>query len=87
MPLRKLAALLDIDTSTLSKIERKERSANPSMINVIAIVFKVDVKEVQILYWMDKIISEFGDDTSVKDVLKGILERMDYQEESYCLRD
>ena len=27
MPLRKLAALLDIDQSTLSKIERNERKA------------------------------------------------------------
>ena len=36
MPLRKLASLLDIDQSTLSKIERDERRANIQLLEEVA---------------------------------------------------
>ena len=39
LPLRKIAAALDIDTSTLSKIEKGDRQANSKMIPVIAEIF------------------------------------------------
>jgi transcriptional regulator with XRE-family HTH domain len=45
MPLRKLAALLDIDQSTLSKLERGERPVSRQMLPIIAKTFKVDEKE------------------------------------------
>lgn len=45
MPLRKLAALLDIDQSTLSKLERGDRPVNRQMLPVIARTFKVDERE------------------------------------------
>jgi transcriptional regulator with XRE-family HTH domain len=35
LPIRKVAAYCDIDPSTLSKIERDERSANKDMINIL----------------------------------------------------
>jgi transcriptional regulator with XRE-family HTH domain len=46
MPLRKLAALLDIDQSTLSKIERNEREPNKEMLPRLAKAFKLTDKEV-----------------------------------------
>ena len=49
MPLRKLAALLDIDQSTLSKLERGERPVSRQMLPIIAKTFKVDEKELVIL--------------------------------------
>ncbi len=36
LPLRKVAAALDIDTSILSKIERNERRATVEMIPILA---------------------------------------------------
>ena len=58
MPLRKLAAVLDIDTSTLSKIERQERYANSTMVPIIAEVFNLKFEELQVKFWTDKLISE-----------------------------
>jgi HTH-type transcriptional regulator, competence development regulator len=55
MPLRKLAALLDIDQSTLSKIERNERNANPGLIDKLSKKLKVDKKQLQISYYSDKV--------------------------------
>jgi len=55
MPLRKLAAQLDIDQSTLSKIERNERSANSDLIEKIAKIFKVSKKELQVAFLSDQI--------------------------------
>ncbi len=60
MPLRKVAAVLDIDTSTLSKIEKGERPANSKMIPVIAELFGLDFKELQIRYLSQKLNDEFG---------------------------
>ena len=60
MPIRKLAAEMDMDTSTLSKIERKDRQVTPAMIPVLARVFKLDYKELQIKYLSQKILNEYG---------------------------
>jgi transcriptional regulator with XRE-family HTH domain len=60
LPLRKVAAALDIDTSTLSKIEKGERPANSKMIPVIAELFGLDFRELQIRYLSQKINDEYG---------------------------
>ena len=60
LPLRKVAAALDIDTSTLSKIEKGERQANSKMIPVIAELFGLDFKELQVRYLSQKLKEEFG---------------------------
>ena len=60
LPLRKVAAALDIDTSTLSKIEKGERPANSKMIPVIAKLFGLDFKEMQIQYLSKTLNDEFG---------------------------
>ncbi|WP_276504917.1 helix-turn-helix domain-containing protein [Terrimonas pollutisoli] len=62
MPLRKVAAIMDIDTSTLSKIEKGERPANFKMIPVIAELFGLDFKELQIRYLSQKLNDEFGNE-------------------------
>ncbi|OGU34174.1 MAG: transcriptional regulator [Ignavibacteria bacterium GWB2_35_6b] len=56
MPLRKLAAQLDIDQSTLSKIERNERKANAELIDKISKIFKVNKKDLQISFLSDQIV-------------------------------
>jgi transcriptional regulator with XRE-family HTH domain len=60
LPLRKVAAALDIDTSTLSKIEKGERQAQSKMISVIAKLFELDFKELQIQYLHQRLNDEFG---------------------------
>ena len=60
LPLRKVAAALDIDTSTLSKIEKGERPANSKMIPVIAELFGLEFKELQVKYLSQTLKDEFG---------------------------
>ena len=76
MPIRKLAHELDIDTSTLSKIERQERQVNLQMIPIIARVFDLDYKELQVKFLSEKIMTEYGDADYLADALNTILETM-----------
>lgn len=72
LPLRKVAAALDIDTSTLSKIEKGERPANAKMIPVIGELFGLDFKEMQIKYLIQKLDEEFGKEPFFKEALEKI---------------
>ncbi len=78
MPLRKLAALLDIDQSTLSKIERNERKANPEMIDKLSKIFKADKKELNISFVSDKVVYELLDEEGSIDILKVAEEKISY---------
>jgi transcriptional regulator with XRE-family HTH domain len=69
LPLRKVAAVLDIDTSTLSKIEKGERPANSKMIPVIAELFNLHFKELQIKYLSQKMKDEFGSELYFEEAL------------------
>lgn len=82
MPLRKLAALLDIDQSTLSKIERNERKANPDLIDKLSKIFKADKKELHISYVSDKVVYELLDEESSIDILKVAEEKISYIKQS-----
>lgn len=50
MPLRKLAAIMDIDQSTLSKLERGERPVNRQMLPIIAKTFNVEEKDLVVRF-------------------------------------
>jgi len=70
MPLRKLAAHLDIDQSTLSKIETNQRQPTKEMIPILAKVFKADIKELKVKYLSEKILYEIQDEEHGLDALK-----------------
>ncbi len=72
LPLRKVAAKLDIDTSTLSKIEKCERKANSKIIPIIARLFNLDYKELQITYLSQRLNEEFGQEPFFDDAVKKI---------------
>lgn len=78
MPLRKLAALLDIDQSTLSKIERNERNANPDLIEKLSIIFKTDKRELHIIFISDKVAYRLLDEESSIDILKAAEAKIKY---------
>ena len=60
LPLRKVAAHLDIDQSTLSKVERGERPALPEYLKPLADILQLDLKEIQSIFIADKINKDFG---------------------------
>jgi transcriptional regulator with XRE-family HTH domain len=56
LPLRKLAAALDIDTASYCKIEKGERRARKEYIPVIAELLQADKKEFITIWIVDLII-------------------------------
>lgn len=73
LPLRKVAAVLDIDTSILSKIERNERKANIEMIPLLSDILEIPIKELQIQFIRSVVMSELGDLEFLKIGLKKTL--------------
>jgi len=73
IPQRKVAHRLDIDTSTLSKIELGERQVTISMIEGLAEILGLDYKELQIKFISEKILQDFNDQPFLKDALHEIL--------------
>jgi transcriptional regulator with XRE-family HTH domain len=80
-PIRKVAAELDIDPSTLSKIERNERSANREHIKKLSDLFQVDEKDLLINYLSDRITYELIDEEFPNEVLKAAEEKIRYQKQ------
>ncbi len=76
LPLRKVAAALDIDTSILSKIERNERRATTEMIPILAETLKKAEKEIEIQFIQSLIITDLGELNYLKDGLKEILKTL-----------
>ena len=78
MPLRKLAALLDIDTSTLSKIERQERHAKSFMVPIIAETFNLEYKDLQIRFWTDKLLEELDGEDFIIEAMSNVINVLKY---------
>ena len=58
IPLRKIAAELDIDPSTLGKIERDKRNPNDEVIERLSKIFSVGRKELTVHYLSDRITKD-----------------------------
>jgi transcriptional regulator with XRE-family HTH domain len=71
--------LLDIDQSTLSKIERNERNANPDLIDKLSKIFNADKNELHISFVSDKVVYELLDEESSIDILKVAEEKIKYK--------
>ena len=78
LPLRKVAAHLDIDPSTLGKIERNERSANKEMIEKFAEIFSINSKTLLVSFLSDKVAYEIMEEDCTKDILKVAEEKVKY---------
>lgn len=55
LTLTKLAAALDIDQSTLSKIENQKRNVPEEILPKLAIIFKLDLKRLEKEFYSEKI--------------------------------
>jgi transcriptional regulator with XRE-family HTH domain len=78
MPLRKLAAKLDIDASTLSKIERSERKTNKEMLQKIAEIFEINYDELIIDFLSDEISQKLYDEQNSVTILKIAEQKIEY---------
>ena len=78
LPLRKVAAHLDIDPSTLGKIERNERTANKEMIEKFAEIFSINSKQLLVSFLSDRVAYEIMEEDCTKDILKVAEEKIKY---------
>lgn len=69
IPQRKVAHRLDIDTSTLSKMELGERQITISMIEGLADALGLDYRELQIKFVSEKIMQDFKGQPFLKEAL------------------
>ena len=79
LPLRKVAAIIDIDVAILSKMERGERRLNREVINKLANLYKYDVDNLMVLFLSEKVIYEIGNDDLALRVLQVAEEQIVYQ--------
>jgi HTH-type transcriptional regulator, competence development regulator len=70
LPLRKVAALLDMDVAILSKMERGERKLNKEVVLKMAEIYHHDPDPLVIMYLSEKIVDEIGEEALA---LKGLL--------------
>jgi transcriptional regulator with XRE-family HTH domain len=78
LPIRKVASKLDIDPSTLGKIERGERSANKEMIPILATLFKIEEKTLGLILFSDKVAYQIIGEENTNEILKVAEEKIQY---------
>jgi len=78
LPLRKVAALLDIDVAILSKMERGERRITKDVVLKLASIYDYNSKELLINFLSDKILYEIQNEDLGVEALKVAEERVKY---------
>lgn len=78
LPQRKVAALLDIDTSLLAKYERNERHPSKELISKIANIFNVDSEDLITEALTDKIAYQIIAEQADSKILKVAEEKARY---------
>ena len=76
--LRHLAAMVDVDTAILSKIERGERKARREQIENIANALELDKEKLLVEYLSENIAYEILDEDKAQDVLKIAESKIEY---------
>jgi transcriptional regulator with XRE-family HTH domain len=82
LPLRKIAALLDIDTSYYSKIERNVKKATKEQIHLLEDFFEIEKNSLMIPYLSEKIYYEISEEDCADQVLKVAEERVKYEKKT-----
>jgi transcriptional regulator with XRE-family HTH domain len=78
LPLRKVAALLDIDVAILSKMERAERKITKEVVLKLADIYDYNSDELLVSFLSDKILYEIQDEDLGIEALKMAEERTKY---------
>lgn len=78
LPLRKVAALLDIDVAILSKMERGERRITKEVVLKLADIYNCNTDDLLVLFLSDKILYEIQDEDLGIKALKVAEERAKY---------
>lgn len=78
LTLTKLAAALDIDQSTLSKIENNKRAVPEEIVPKLASFLKLDQKDLKKEYYSEKIASLIYKEANAKELFQLAEEKVQY---------
>ena len=78
LPLRKVAALLDIDVAILSKMERGERRITKQVVLKLANIYDYNADDLLVSFLSDKILYEIQDEDLGIEALKVAEEKAKY---------
>ncbi|GHV51700.1 transcriptional regulator [Bacteroidia bacterium] len=78
LPLRVIAAYLDIDPAIMSRIERGQRKASRGQVVKLAEYFNVNEDELIIAWLSDKVVYELADEQHAIEALKVAEEKVKY---------
>jgi transcriptional regulator with XRE-family HTH domain len=78
LPLRKVAAILDIDVAILSKMERGERRLSKEIVLKLADIYKHNPDDLMVSFLSDKIMLEIQDEDLGEKALKLSEKRVKY---------
>jgi len=78
LPLRKVAALLDIDVAILSKMERGERKITKEVVLKLADIYDYNADELLVSFLSDKILYEIQNEDLGIEALKVAEKRAKY---------
>lgn len=79
LPLRTVAAYLDIDQAILSKIERGQRNANREQVIKLARFFKINETDLLVSWLSDKLVYEVRNEDVALKALQVAEEKVKYQ--------
>ncbi len=82
LPLRTVAAFLDIDQAILSKIERGHRKPTREQVVKLAVYFKVKESDLIVAWLSDKIVYEIEDETEALKALQVAEKKVKYSRKS-----
>ena len=76
MLLRHVAAMLDMDTSIVSKIERGDRFIKKEQIPLLADILKADKEELLTLWLADQVYDVIKDEKQADEALKSVSKKI-----------
>lgn len=79
LPLRTVAAYLDIDQAILSRIERGQRNANREQVVKLAEFFKTNESDLLVSWLSDKLVYEVAEEEVALKALQVAEEKVKYQ--------
>lgn len=78
LPLRTVAAFMDIDQAILSKVERGQRKASKEQVLKLAEYFNVEQEKLLVAWLSDKIVYELTDEEFADKALKAAESKIEY---------
>jgi predicted nucleotidyltransferase len=87
LPLRKVAALLDIDVAILSKMERGERKLTKDIVLKLAGIYRHPTDELVVMFLSEKILYEIGEEEFAPQAMQMAEEMIVYNRTTYASKD